>query len=264
MPPTSCSIWLLLSLIDFTSLVNIYCPHHTVLTRLKTFPSLSLTDCITSLPRPCPSFVRLRYQGFATTYILTFGHPLIFPVLIMRPASAYVLLAASWAPVALARPAEDTGLYNYLNSRALSPDNTCGNLFNGNNKNYSCDASSPLGGACCSQYGYCGSTQDYCGTGCQIAFGECAASVVKPVDANVCGPTNDNNRCVSGLCCSAYGYCGNTTDYCGAGCQSGFGDCSATTGPEGDGTCGPAFPGNRKCPSGQCCSAAVRTYLDFL
>ncbi|KAJ3675390.1 hypothetical protein LUZ60_004432 [Juncus effusus] len=35
-------------------------------------------------------------------------------------------------------------------------------------------------------------------------------------------PTNAQNcNCASGLCCSKYGYCGTTSDYCGAGCQSG-------------------------------------------
>ncbi|KAH8706968.1 hypothetical protein GQ44DRAFT_555533, partial [Phaeosphaeriaceae sp. PMI808] len=28
-------------------------------------------------------------------------------------------------------------------------------------------------GNCCSQYSYCGSTIDYCGTGCQQDFGRC-------------------------------------------------------------------------------------------
>ena len=54
-------------------------------------------------------------------------------------------------------------------------------------------------------------------------------------------------------------YCGNTTDYCGDGCQPGFGDCSSSVGG-GGGTCGPAF-GNAQCPTGQCCSAAVRRFI---
>ncbi|KAH6587434.1 hypothetical protein BASA50_011376 [Batrachochytrium salamandrivorans] len=31
--------------------------------------------------------------------------------------------------------------------------------------------------------------------------------------------------CEPGNCCSQYGSCGATSDYCGAGCQSGFGLC---------------------------------------
>jgi hypothetical protein len=39
-----------------------------------------------------------------------------------------------------------------------------------------------------------------------------------------CGATF-STRCFSGSCCSQYGYCGNTTEFCGFGCQSVFGDC---------------------------------------
>lgn len=31
-------------------------------------------------------------------------------------------------------------------------------------------------GDCCSEWGYCGSTNAYCGTGCQLAFGSCTES----------------------------------------------------------------------------------------
>lgn len=30
-----------------------------------------------------------------------------------------------------------------------------------------------------------------------------------------------NCNCAAGLCCSKYGYCGTTSDYCGEGCQAG-------------------------------------------
>ena len=169
-------------------------------------------------------------------------------------------LAVAFCTLTLARPAEDAGLYHQLSRRALSPDNTCGNVFNGNNKNYTCDPNSPTGGGCCSQYGYCGTTTDYCGSGCQPDFGTCAGSEVIPIDPNQCGPANKNNKCLSGLCCSAAGWCGNTTDYCSPtnGCQPGYGDCTTPPngGGGGGGTCGPAF-GNAQCPQGQCCSAAV-------
>ncbi|KAL8810622.1 MAG: hypothetical protein Q9200_002441, partial [Gallowayella weberi] len=173
----------------------------------------------------------------------------------MRLTFASIALACAWAPIALARPAEDTSLYQFLNSRALTPDNTCGNIQNGNNKGYTCDPKSPNGGPCCSQSGYCGSSVAYCGTGCQKDFGTCTGSDSIPVDPNQCGPKYGNHKCLSGLCCSGNGWCGNTTDYCGAGCQTAFGDCTATTGGGGDGTCGPAF-NNKKCPGTQCCSAA--------
>ena len=68
---------------------------------------------------------------------------------------------------------------------------------------------------CCSQYGYCGSTSDYCGTGCQS--GPCTSS-----SGGGCNPA-----CASNLCCSQYGYCGSTSAYCGAGCKSG--PCTSST-----------------------------------
>jgi hypothetical protein len=81
-------------------------------------------------------------------------------------------------------------------------------------------------GLCCSQYGYCDTTEDHCGTGCQPAYGTCYGLTPPPVaranDACGAGKTS----CGNGLCCSQYGYCGSTSDYCGTGCQSSFGKCT--------------------------------------
>ncbi|KAL8997485.1 MAG: hypothetical protein Q9169_003265 [Polycauliona sp. 2 TL-2023] len=108
---------------------------------------------------------------------------------------AHIVLACAWAPAVLARPADDSGLSHLLESRAPTPDNTCGNVFNGNNKGYTCDAKAANGGACCSSYGYCGSTAAYCGTGCQKDFGTCTGSdTIPPTDPNKCGSTNGNNN----------------------------------------------------------------------
>jgi len=38
-----------------------------------------------------------------------------------------------------------------------------------------------------------------------------------------CGP--NVAVCASGYCCSQYGWCGKTKDYCGTGCQKGYGKC---------------------------------------
>jgi hypothetical protein len=88
----------------------------------------------------------------------------------------------------------------------------------------------------------------YCGDGCQSGYGSCDAPVpVTPVDDFTCGSQNSNNICSGSLCCSQAGYCGNTTDYCDAGCQSNFGSCTAgAEAPAGSGTCGPNF-GNAVC-----------------
>ncbi|XP_041015815.1 endochitinase-like [Juglans microcarpa x Juglans regia] len=38
--------------------------------------------------------------------------------------------------------------------------------------------------------------------------------------AQQCGRQAGGAVCMNGLCCSQHGYCGRTTEYCGAGCQS--------------------------------------------
>lgn len=81
-------------------------------------------------------------------------------------------------------------------------------------------------GLCCSQYGYCDTTEWHCGTGCQSAYGTCYGLTPPPVAQadNACGA--GKTSCGSNLCCSQYGYCGSTSDYCGTGCQSAFGRCT--------------------------------------
>ena len=80
-------------------------------------------------------------------------------------------------------------------------------------QNCGCDA-----GLCCSQWGYCGTGDDFCGTGCQA--GACYSG-------QTCG-------CDASLCCSQYGYCGTGDDYCGTGCQAG--PCYSSGGGGGNGS----------------------------
>ncbi|KXS12965.1 hypothetical protein M427DRAFT_387679 [Gonapodya prolifera JEL478] len=143
-------------------------------------------------------------------------------------------------------------------------------------------------GQCCSQYGWCGTTNDYCSAGCQQSFGSCwgappppppaaagqaaaqAATGKPPSYDGRCGANNGGTACQNGQCCSQYGWCGTSADHCGSTCQSAFGTCnggssstpaaqSAQTGGNGggatstNGMCG-GGNGNTKCPSGQCCS----------
>ncbi|KAJ8117835.1 hypothetical protein OPT61_g1055 [Boeremia exigua] len=111
-------------------------------------------------------------------------------------------------------------------------------------------------GNCCSQYNYCGSTTDHCGTGCQSGFGNCGGngavtskaptSTVKPTTSAAATPTGTTSKvstdgtcagtgkqtCLGstfGNCCSQYNYCGSTTDHCNTGCQSGFGTCGSSS-----------------------------------
>ncbi|CAK7234341.1 hypothetical protein SEUCBS140593_008909 [Sporothrix eucalyptigena] len=59
-----------------------------------------------------------------------------------------------------------------------------------------------------------------------------------------------------GTCCSAHGWCGSTTDHCGAGCQADFGSCvlpvagnGTTTSPAGTAPPGTAPPGTTPPPT---------------
>ncbi|KAH0610047.1 uncharacterized protein H6S33_012593 [Morchella sextelata] len=175
----------------------------------------------------------------------------------MRSSTASLIGAlAAFSSLVVAHPLTDATLET-LFKRAVSPDNTCGFAYNGAGNNYTCD--STTAGTCCSQYGYCGSTSDYCGTGCQSDFGSCTGggdgTVTTPVDPLLCGAANGGNSCAAGLCCSQYGYCGNTTDYCDTGCQSTYGTCDTGADTGSDTLCGPMNNG-AVCGNGECCSPA--------
>ncbi|KAH3917922.1 hypothetical protein HBI56_178700 [Parastagonospora nodorum] len=130
-------------------------------------------------------------------------------------------------------------------SKKVSTDATCG----GTNQ-FTCAGSSF--GNCCSAAGWCGSTTDYCGTGCQSGFGNCGSNGAAPSKAattkaatsskaatpttpalkvstdGTCSGANGFTcqKSTFGNCCSQYGWCGKTTDHCGTGCQKGFGTCT--------------------------------------
>jgi Chitin recognition protein len=131
-------------------------------------------------------------------------------------------------------------------------------------------------GLCCSQWGYCGSGDEYCSPlqNCQPSYGLCSTlSSITTSDSTAvsegpamgpktlpfyteCGSTGGNQTCPDGGCCSQYGWCGTTAAYCAAAsCQAGFGKCwpedPITATPVETFECG-AING-KKCPSG-CCS----------
>ncbi|GJM88522.1 hypothetical protein PR202_ga04594 [Eleusine coracana subsp. coracana] len=110
-------------------------------------------------------------------------------------------------------------------------------------------------GLCCSQFGYCGVTDDYCGRGCQSQCGVSGrrSGNAAPVRAPQCGAQAGGALCPNGLCCSQYGYCGITSDYCGAGCQSQCGVHAGGAAPVRAPQCG-AQAGGALCPNGLCCS----------
>ncbi|ORX43050.1 hypothetical protein BCR36DRAFT_243293, partial [Piromyces finnis] len=85
-------------------------------------------------------------------------------------------------------------------------------------------------GTCCSRYGFCGTSKDYCGMGCQSDYGKCdAMDTIVPSKLSIstdgsCG-MDVGKICPEGTCCSRYGFCGTSEDYCGMGCQSDYGKC---------------------------------------
>jgi len=80
-----------------------------------------------------------------------------------------------------------------------------------------CDDDPPGVPRCCSQYGFCGTSADYCGAVC-IA-GPCWTNITNDpcTVADMC-PQDRNGY---PQCCSADRLCGNGTQFCGDGCRSG-------------------------------------------
>ncbi|KAH7036441.1 hypothetical protein B0J12DRAFT_631921, partial [Macrophomina phaseolina] len=105
----------------------------------------------------------------------------------------------------------------------VSPDGRCGP----SNGGFSCQGSSF--GVCCGANGRCSSTNDACQADCQPSFGFCAPAGAKISDNGLCGQQN-HKVCLGsqfGNCCSIYGYCGSTDEYCAPhNCATGFGYCS--------------------------------------
>lgn len=96
-----------------------------------------------------------------------------------------------------------------------SSDGTCGGSTG------STCAGTPFG-TCCSQYGYCGSTDAHCTGGCQSGFGSCSSggggSQPPPPALNTspdgtCGGNTGSTCAGSGFgnCCSSSGWCGNVS-----------------------------------------------------
>ncbi|KAH7246505.1 hypothetical protein BKA59DRAFT_439069 [Fusarium tricinctum] len=91
----------------------------------------------------------------------------------------------------------------------------------------------PNGETCCSQKGWCGSTDGHCGRGCQPVFGTCSGmsepGLPEPTSSTRgrCGAAFGGAKCSKpDPCCSRANWCGSSSDHCGTGCQSGFGTCT--------------------------------------
>ncbi|KAL6593572.1 hypothetical protein U3516DRAFT_567931 [Neocallimastix sp. 'constans'] len=73
------------------------------------------------------------------------------------------------------------------------------------------------GSNCCSKWGYCGVSSEYCDSGCQPNYGYCTNF------EGTCG--KGYGICPDSKCCSKWGYCGSSSEYCGDGCQPEYGQC---------------------------------------
>ncbi|KAH7117300.1 hypothetical protein EDB81DRAFT_952826 [Dactylonectria macrodidyma] len=115
-------------------------------------------------------------------------------------------------------------------------------------------------GDCCSSSGFCGSKTDHCGAGCQTGFGTCTGGSSGISTDGACGKNGKTcSGSTFGKCCSGGGFCGNTANHCGQGCQSSFSNtCITTNIPSVDGSCG-SSKGGLTCNGGdfnnQCCSS---------
>ncbi|GFR50490.1 hypothetical protein Agub_g12755, partial [Astrephomene gubernaculifera] len=118
-------------------------------------------------------------------------------------------------------------LLRVMASRQQPPSRPCGGGYVGNGTCVAGSSSSAAAGGaggqqCCSQWGYCGTGDTYCGSGCR--GGPCYPAPPSPPPAPPpCGGGSvGGGRCsVAGQCCSQYGWCGTASAYCGSGCQGG-------------------------------------------
>ncbi|KAJ3073753.1 hypothetical protein HDU98_000744, partial [Podochytrium sp. JEL0797] len=86
-------------------------------------------------------------------------------------------------------------------------------------------------GECCSSKGFCGTTPEYCNAEQQCLYKPVTTSAAGPKPTSPppsycpniiradgkCGPKW--GKCAGAGCCSPWGHCGNTIDYCGIGVQ---------------------------------------------
>jgi len=124
----------------------------------------------------------------------------------------------------------------------ISDDGRCG-IINGRQ----CPS-----GECCSTFGYCGVSYDFCIKYCDPRYGECKSSNSLISTDGLCGITN-GKKCPSGECCSTFGYCGVSDEFCSKYCDPKYGECkSSNSDVSTDGLCGKE--NGKKCPPGECCS----------
>jgi hypothetical protein len=87
-------------------------------------------------------------------------------------------------------------------------------------EDYSCGEKKPCSnGACCAKTGYCGYGPASCGTNGISPNDKCWSNCNAKAE---CGQYAKvpNTKCPLNVCCSEFGFCGTTKDFCGDKCQS--------------------------------------------
>jgi hypothetical protein len=107
---------------------------------------------------------------------------------------------------------------------------------------------------CCSEWGYCGNTDDYCkgnptSTPTPQGIDKDPPAVVSCGDGIV-----GNGKCKDNLCCSEFGFCGNTEDHCKGNPTSSPTPQGIDKDPPAVVSCGDGIVGNGKCKDNLCCS----------
>ncbi|KAI8631443.1 family 18 glycosyl hydrolase [Xylariaceae sp. FL1651] len=88
-----------------------------------------------------------------------------------------------------------------------------------------CNGDTPcVNAACCGTNGLCGYSPTECGAG------NCTSNCDAKAQCGQYGMPGQQN-CPLSVCCSQFGFCGSTSDFCDTGCQSGFGGCGAVNRP---------------------------------
>ncbi|OAL56518.1 hypothetical protein IQ07DRAFT_9662 [Pyrenochaeta sp. DS3sAY3a] len=121
----------------------------------------------------------------------------------------------------------------FASAQVISTTGRCGAAYG-----FTCTGSAL--GQCCSAAGWCGASSEYCGANCQPKFGTCgvaSSSSAAPIPSikavstdSRCGSKYNYQLCTGspwGDCCSVFGYCGSTSDFCSfSRCQKDYGICT--------------------------------------
>jgi hypothetical protein len=196
------------------------------------------------------SFPALLPSFFSSTIILVTGYYFLVLRSSFNMHVELITLCLALAGMSATLPTEDARLYEWFSRRAVSPGNTCRNVYAGANKSYSCDATVNSGG-CCSQYGKCISL------GLNSPFLTWDVPSKRRTSERVPHPRHflflDNADSIMKDIVEIQQTIAIQT-------ESAFGTCNPSTPPAPGGTRGPNN-GGATCSDNQCCSSTCANFL---